>query len=124
VIDKPVYTTGDLTIDLVRRRVTLRGEELKLTPKEYDILRHLVIHAGKVLTHSYLLTQIWGPGSEDKTPYLRVHVGTLRGKIERNVAEPRYILTEPGVGYRLRNADERVQESGDRSRISRNSKRP
>jgi two-component system KDP operon response regulator KdpE len=78
------------------------GREVKLTPKEYDLLRTLVTHAGKVVTHQYLLREVWGPGSLYETHYLRVYIGQLRQKIEPDPAQPRYILTEPGVGYRLR----------------------
>jgi two-component system, OmpR family, KDP operon response regulator KdpE len=80
--------------------------EVKLTPKEYDLLRVLVIHAGKVVTHQHLLREVWGPASVYETHYLRVYIGQLRQKIEPDPAQPRYILTEPGVGYRLRVVDE------------------
>ena len=96
----PVFESGDLRVDLVRRRVSLRGEEVKLSPKEYDILRQLVIHAGKVLTHRMLLRSVWGGGGD--TQYLRVYVRLLRRKIEDDAERPRHILTETGVGYRLR----------------------
>jgi two-component system KDP operon response regulator KdpE len=105
-IDAPVWHTGGLTVDLVRRVVTVAGREVKLTPKEYDLLRVLVTHAGKVVTHQHLLREVWGPGAVHETPYLRVYVGQLRQKIEADPTQPRYLLTEPGVGYRLRPSDE------------------
>ncbi len=105
-VETPVFQSGDLTVDLARRVVTVAGQEAHLTPKEYDILRVLVTHAGKVLTHQQLLRQVWGPGYEQETHYLRVHIGQLRQKIEPTPAQPRHILTEPGVGYRL--IDERT----------------
>jgi two-component system, OmpR family, KDP operon response regulator KdpE len=101
-IEEPVFQTAGLKVDLVRRRVSMDGHEVKLTPKEYDLLRVMVTHAGKVITHQQLLRQVWGPGSLYETHYLRVYVGQLRQKLEPDPAQPRYILTEPGVGYRLR----------------------
>ena len=98
--EKPVFQTGELSVDLVKRIVSLAGKEIKLSPKEYEILRLLVQHAGKVLTHQYLLNQVWG-GSTD-VQYLRVYVRQLRLKIERTPDQPQYITTETGVGYRLR----------------------
>jgi two-component system KDP operon response regulator KdpE len=100
-VEEPVFRSGALIVDLVRRIVTVDGHEVKLTPKEYDLLRVLVTHAGKVVTHQYLLHEVWGPGSLYETHYLRVYIGQLRQKLEPNPAQPRYILTEPGVGYRL-----------------------
>lgn len=97
--EKPVFQTGDLSVDLVKRIVRLGGKEIKLSPKEYDILRILVQHAGKVLTHRFILEQIWD-GATD-VQYLRVYVRQLRQKIEQTPDQPRYILTETGVGYRL-----------------------
>jgi two-component system, OmpR family, KDP operon response regulator KdpE len=102
----PVFCSGALVVDLVRRLVTVAGREIKLTPKQYDLLRVLVAHAGKVLTHQQLLRQVWGPGYSEESQYLRVYVGQLRQKIEPDPTRPSYILTEPGVGYRLRDADE------------------
>jgi two-component system KDP operon response regulator KdpE len=101
--EKPVFQTGGLSVDLVKRIVKVEGKEVKLSPKEYDILRMLVQHAGKVLTHRYLLEQIWGPSAD--VQYLRVYVRQLRQKIEAVPDQPQYILTETGVGYRLREAD-------------------
>lgn len=97
--EKPVFHTGDLTVDLVRRTVKVRGEDVKLTPKEYDILRLLVQHSGRVLTHRFLLDNVWGEITD--VQYLRVYVRQLRQKIELSPDQPRYILTETGVGYRL-----------------------
>jgi two-component system, OmpR family, KDP operon response regulator KdpE len=101
-VDAPVFQSGGLTVDLARRVVTVDGGEVKLTPKEYELLRVLVIHAGKVLTHQHLLREVWGPVAVEATPYLRVYIGQLRQKLEADPAQPRYLLTEPGVGYRLR----------------------
>ena len=97
----PLFASGDLSVDLVRRRVTVRGDEVKLSPKEYDILKLLVMHAGKVLTHGQILRQVWGPAQENDVQYLRVFVRQLRQKLEADPARPAHILTEPGVGYRL-----------------------
>jgi two-component system, OmpR family, KDP operon response regulator KdpE len=105
-VDAPVFRSGGLTVDLARRVVTVDGGEVKLTPKEYEVLRALVIHAGKVLTHRYLLREVWGPVAVEETQYLRVYIGQLRQKLEVDPAQPRYLLTEPGVGYRLRLVDD------------------
>jgi two-component system, OmpR family, KDP operon response regulator KdpE len=102
----PVFRSGVLVVDLSRRFVTVQGREIKLTPKQYDLLRVLVANAGKVLTHQQLLRQVWGPGYGEESQYLRVYVGQLRQKIEPDPTRPSYILTEPGVGYRLRDADD------------------
>jgi two-component system KDP operon response regulator KdpE len=101
--ERPVFVTGGLSVDLVKRIVKVDGKEVKLSPKEYDILRLLVQHAGKVLTHHYLLEQVWD-GTTD-VQYLRVYVRQLRQKIEQIPDQPRYITTETGVGYRLHEAD-------------------
>ncbi|MGE0279010.1 MAG: response regulator [Rhizobiaceae bacterium] len=90
-----------LTIDVVRRIVSRDGEELKLTPKEYDLLLLLARHAGRVVTHKTLLISVWGPAHAEDMQYLRVFIGHLRAKVERNPADPRIIRTEPGVGYRF-----------------------
>ena len=105
-VEEPVFRSAGLTVDLVRRVVLVDDGEVKLTPKEYDLLRVLVIHAGKVVTHQHLLREVWGAASVYETHYLRVYIGQLRQKIEPDPAQPRYILTEPGVGYRLRVVDE------------------
>jgi len=99
---EPVQTIGDLTVDLARRIVSVAGNEIPLTPTEYDLLRVLVSHAGKVLTHRQLLREVWGPGYESELHLLRVNISNLRRKIEPDLARPRYLVTEPGVGYRLR----------------------
>jgi two-component system KDP operon response regulator KdpE len=96
-----VVTSGDLEIDLVKRRVTLGGETLRLSPKEYELLARLVEGDGKVLSHRQLLTAIWGPAHVEDLPYLRVLVGQLRQKIEAEPSSPKRILTEPSVGYRF-----------------------
>lgn len=101
--EKPVFRSGDFTMDLVRRIVTVRGEEVKLTPREYDLLRLLVLYAGKVLTHRYILKEVWG--TETDVQYLRVYIRTLRQKLEAEPEQPELIVTEQGVGYRLRAAD-------------------
>ena len=100
--DEPIFTIDDLTVDLARRRVTVSGQEIQLTPTEYDLLRVLVTYAGRVLTHQQLLRQVWGMGYEADAHLLRVNISNLRHKLERNPARPQYIITEPGVGYRLR----------------------
>ena len=100
--DAPVYQVGDLMVDMARRIVTVHGEPVTLTPTEYDILRMLVNHAGKVVTHRQLLHVIWGNAYESETHLLRVNVSNLRRKIESNASRPTYVLTEPGVGYRLK----------------------
>jgi two-component system KDP operon response regulator KdpE len=94
------FTSGDLNVDLVRRLVNRNGEAVKLSPKEYDILEQLVIHAGKVLTHRHLLREVWRDEHVDPQ-YLRVYVRQLRQKIEADPSTPRHVLTEPGIGYRL-----------------------
>jgi two-component system KDP operon response regulator KdpE len=94
------YTSDDLSVDLVRRLVKRGAEDVKLSPKEYDILEQLVIHAGKVLTHKHLLREVWRDESVDPQ-YLRVYVRQLRQKIEADPSTPRHVLTEPGIGYRL-----------------------
>ncbi|TIQ38458.1 MAG: response regulator transcription factor [Mesorhizobium sp.] len=101
--EKPVFQTGDLSVDLVKRIVKVEGKEVKLSPKEYDILRMLVQYAGKVLTHQFLMKQIWNDSTD--VQYLRVYVRQLRQKIEKTPDQPRYIITETGVGYRLREVD-------------------
>jgi two-component system KDP operon response regulator KdpE len=99
---EPVYRIDELEVDLARRRVLVSGEPLQLTPTEYDLLRLLVVHAGKVLTHSQILKQIWGIAYLEQPHVLRVNISNLRHKIEKDPSRPRYIITEPGVGYRLR----------------------
>ena len=101
--EKPLFRSGDLAVDLVRRVVTVRGAEVKLTPREYDLLRLLVAHAGKVLTHKFILKEVWG--GETDVQYLRIYIRTLRQKLEADPEQPQMILTEQGVGYRLRAGD-------------------
>ena len=101
--ERPVFRAGDLSVDLVRRVVKVRDLEVKLSPKEYDLLRLLVQHAGKVLTHKFLMGELWDQSTDAQ--YLRVYVRQLRQKIEPDPERPEYILTETGVGYRLRAGD-------------------
>jgi len=98
-----LFHAGDLSVDLVRRIVTVRGKEIKLSPREYEVLRLMVAHAGKVLTHRFMLQEIWGNDSD--VQYLRIYVRSLRQKIEADAERPCHILTETGVGYRLREPD-------------------
>jgi two-component system, OmpR family, KDP operon response regulator KdpE len=102
--EKPLFVAGELAVDLVRRSVKRGGEEVHLSPKEYDLLAELVVNAGKVLTHRHILTKVWGPAHTEDAQYLRVFIRNLRHKLEPDPARPRHILTEPGVGYRLREA--------------------
>jgi len=99
---EPVFEVGDLRMDRARRQVLMAGNEIVLTPTEYDLLRILVQHAGKVLTHRQLLRQVWGMGYEMETHLLQVNISNLRRKIEPDPSRPSYIITEVGVGYRLR----------------------
>jgi two-component system KDP operon response regulator KdpE len=101
-LDAHVVCAGEVEIDLRRRVVTRRGEEVHLTPTEYGLLRYLVTHAGRVVTHGQLLRSVLGAGYEDAVGSLRVYVASLRKKLEENPSQPRLIVTEPGVGYRLR----------------------
>jgi two-component system KDP operon response regulator KdpE len=103
-VGQSVFSTGELTMDIGRRIVNVADREVQLTPTEYDLLRVLVMNAGKVLTHHQLLREVWGVGYENEMHMLRVNVSNLRRKIESDPTRPRYIVTEPGVGYRL-NAD-------------------
>ena len=101
-IPEPLFTSDDLQVDLGSRRVTIAGADISLTPTEYEILRLLVTHAGKVLTHTQILKQIWGIAYLEQPHVLRVNVSNLRRKLERDPSRPQHIVTEPGVGYRLR----------------------
>ena len=101
--ERPVFKLGDLSVDLVRRVVRLGSKEVKLSPKEYELLRIMVQHAGKVLTHKFLLNQLWSTPVDPQ--YLRVYVRQLRDKIEPNPSRPHYVLTETGIGYRFRAPD-------------------
>ena len=99
--EEAAFKVGDLEVDQLRRRVTMRGAVIKLTPIEYKLLTTLVRHAGKVVTHQQLLREVWGPSHDDQAHYVRVYMAHLRHKLETEPARPRYLLTEPGVGYRL-----------------------
>jgi two-component system KDP operon response regulator KdpE len=99
--DMPVLRFGALKMDLERREVTMAGVPVRLTPLEYRLLEALAQRAGKVATHAQLLNEVWGPVGEGQTHYLRIYMGTLRRKIEPDATRPRYLLTEPSVGYRL-----------------------
>ena len=97
----PVLRVGNLEIDSLRHRATRAGAELKLTPKEFELLSFLARHAGRVITHKQILIAVWGPAHAEDTQYLRVYVGQLRQKVEEHADDPRIILTEPGIGYRI-----------------------
>ncbi len=101
--ERPVFRSGDLAMDLVRRIVTRQGAVVKLSPREYDLLRLFVAHAGKVLTHKFILREVWG--GESDVQYLRIYVRSLRQKIEPDPERPQHVVTETGVGYRLRVSD-------------------
>ena len=98
---EPTFTVGDLQVDLAKRRVQVSAREVHLTPIEYRLLTTLVRHPGRVMTHEQLLKEVWGPPYAGQAHYLRVYMAQLRRKLERESARPRYLLTEPGVGYRL-----------------------
>ena len=98
---EPVIEVGELTLDLARRLVLLQGDPVQLTPHEFELLRVLAQNEGKLLTHRVLLREVWGPAYQTETHYLHVYVSQLRRKIEVDPARPRYLLTEPGAGYRL-----------------------
>jgi two-component system KDP operon response regulator KdpE len=100
--DEPVLEVDDLKMDLSRRVVTVKENQIALTPTEYEILRLLLQNAGKVLTHRQLLRQVWGTAYESEMHMLRVNISNLRRKIEPDPARPHYLMTEPGVGYRIR----------------------
>jgi two-component system KDP operon response regulator KdpE len=99
------FQAGALALDFERRVVSVDGKEVHLTPTEYEVLKYLALNAGRVITHRTLLRAVWGPQYEDEAHYLRVFIGQLRRKIEPDPSRPRYLLTEPGIGYRLRNPD-------------------
>jgi two-component system, OmpR family, KDP operon response regulator KdpE len=99
---EPFFEVGDVRVDLARREVTRAGTPVHLTPTEYKLLALLIRHAGKVLTHRQLLKEVWGVNYADQSHYVRVYMAQLRQKLEGDQARPRLILTEPGVGYRLR----------------------
>jgi two-component system KDP operon response regulator KdpE len=97
----PLFKSGELELDMTARTVRSAGRDVKLTATEYSLLRFLVRHAGKVLTHRQILQEVWGPGYTEQTHYLRVYIAHLREKLEMDPSKPRLIVTEPGVGYRL-----------------------
>jgi two-component system KDP operon response regulator KdpE len=99
---EPIVSVGDLEIDLAGRSVRRDSSEVHLTPIEFDLLRVLATHRGKLVTHNQLLQEVWGPGYDGETAYLRVHFAHMRSKLEPEPSQPRYLITEPGVGYRLR----------------------
>jgi two-component system KDP operon response regulator KdpE len=99
--EEPVFRSGPLVIDLADRHVTVDGKEISLTVTEYNLLRLLVRHAGKVLTHRFLLREVWGPTAENQNHYLRVYIARLREKLKTDPSQPEILLTEPGIGYRL-----------------------
>jgi len=103
---EPVITVGDLRLELAAHRVLVRDQEIHLTPTEYEILKTLATHAGKVLTHGILMHKVWGPDQQQDAAKLRVFINQIRRKIEEDPAQPRYIVTEPGVGYRFRMENE------------------
>ena len=98
---EPVLQCGDLTVDLVQRRVSVGTREIKLTPTEYELLKILAQYRGRVVTHKQLLKSVWGNNYDEDTHYIRVYIGQLRRKIEENPTQPRYIVTESGIGYRM-----------------------
>jgi two-component system KDP operon response regulator KdpE len=99
--ETPVLHVGTIEVDAVRHRVTRAGADIKLTPKEFELLSFLARHAGRVVTHKQILTAVWGPAHTEDTQYLRVYIGQLRQKIEDHPDDPRIVLTEPGIGYRI-----------------------
>src|SRR5262249_50061937 len=99
--ETPVLKIGNLEIDSLKHQVTRAGQEVKLTPKEFELLSFLARHPGKVHTHKQILTAVWGPAHTDDTQYLRVYIGHLREKIESDPDNPHVLLTEPGIGYRI-----------------------
>ena len=109
--EAPIFRTGSLAVDLVNRRVTLGGNEIHLTPKEYNLLRFLAAHAGKVVTHQQLLNEVWGPAHVEDVQYLRVLMRQLRQKIEPGVSTPQLLINEPGVGYRLLSVTENANDA-------------
>jgi two-component system KDP operon response regulator KdpE len=108
---EPILELGDLVIDLEKRTVTLGGKAVHLTPHEFDLLRVLALNDGKLLTHKTLLREVWGPAYQLESSYLHVYVSQLRRKLEQDPSRPRYILTEPGVGYRLVVPDQQARSS-------------
>jgi two-component system KDP operon response regulator KdpE len=107
---EPELTNGYIRMDLVRHEVFLHGEKTLFTPKEYDLLRYFLIHCGKMLTHRQILKEVWGSAHTEDMQYLRVYISQLREKIETDAANPRYIITEPGIGYRMESVIEVLPE--------------
>jgi len=105
---EPELVNGHIRIDLVRHEVFVNGEKALFTPKEYDLLRYFIVHRGKMLTHREILKEVWGPAHTEDMQYLRVYVRQLREKIEPDLAEPRYVITEPGIGYRMETVEEKA----------------
>ncbi|HEV8150280.1 MAG TPA: winged helix-turn-helix domain-containing protein, partial [Gemmatimonadales bacterium] len=101
-MEEPIYLAGEVTVDAVRRQVFRGKEEVHLTPTEYKLLLTLVRHAGRVITHRQLLHEVWGANYVEQTHYLRVYMAQLRHKLERDPTRPRVLITEPGIGYRVR----------------------
>jgi len=98
---EPQLSNGGIRMDLIRHEVFIEDEKVAFTPKEYELLRYFLINRGKMLTHKQILKDVWGPAHGDDTQYLRVYVGQVREKIEKNASTPKLIITEPGVGYRM-----------------------
>jgi two-component system KDP operon response regulator KdpE len=109
-LEEPVYLAGGVTVDAIRRQVFRNGEEVHLTPTEYKLLATLIRHAGRVLTHRQLLHEVWGANYVEQTHYLRVYMAQLRHKLEPDPTRPRLLITEPGIGYRLREPDQQARE--------------
>jgi two-component system KDP operon response regulator KdpE len=103
---QPSVRSGDLEINFLTRRIQIQGQDVRLTPREYDLLRMLARHAGRVVTHKQVITAVWGPDAQVDAQFVRVLVAQLRSKVEREPASPRIVLTEPGVGYRLKADDD------------------
>ncbi len=102
---EPIMEVGDIRMDSLRHEVTIKGEHVSLSPKEYKLLRYMMLNAGKMLMHSQLLSELWGKAHEENIQYLRIYIGQLRQKIEPDPAHPTYIITEPGIGYRMEKFD-------------------
>ncbi len=115
IVNRPALTAGEVTIDFARRRVTVRGREVKLSPTEYRLLSLLASNAGRVMLHQELLRRVWGPEYREATEYLRVYVRYLRQKIEREPAHPQFILTQPGVGYMFNTPEKGIDEEAQQN---------
>ena len=109
----PEITNGDIRMDLVRHEVRLNGKKTLFTPKEYELLRYFIVHRGKMLTHRDILKEVWGAAHTEDMQYLRVYIRQLREKIEPNPAQPCYIITEPGIGYRMETIEEKTPSPQD-----------